>query len=303
MTFRTLGRIIKLGLLNFWRNKWLSLAATLIMTLTILTISIFLILTLVINTTTQAVKEKIDLTVTFNDSASETQILALQNILSARPDTKMVKYISKDEAYENWLTLQTSEKVKNLVTRENNPLPRSLQVKASNPESLENIANFISAPDYQEMIRTISYQKNKHLIERLISITKFVKKIGWILSATFVAISILVILNTIRLTIFTRREEIEIMRLVGANNSFIRIPFVIEGMLYGILATIVATLALWLGIYLISPIISQYLGDVNLNLMGFFQNYLPYIVLLELATGIVIGVTCSLVSIQRHIRI
>lgn len=303
MSFRTLGRIIKLGFLNFWRNKWLSLAATLVMTLTILTISIFLILTLVINSTTQAIREKIDLTVTFNDSAKEEQILGLQNLLSSRSDTKMVKYISKDEAYENWLKLQTSEKVKNLVTRDNNPLPRSLQVKASNPESLESIANFISGPDYQEMVRTISYQKNKHLIERLISITKFVKKIGWILSATFVAISILVILNTIRLTIFTRREEIEIMRLVGANNSFIRIPFLIEGLLYGFLATLLATFALWLGIYLISPVISQYLGEVNLNLMGFFTNYLPYIILLELSTGTIIGIACSLVSVQRHIRI
>lgn len=303
MFTQSLGRIIKLGFTNFWRNGWLSLAATFIMTLTLLTISVFLIFNLVINTTTDAIKKKIDLSVYFTDEATDFQIRDIKLALQSRPEVQEVIYVDKTEAFRRWQEMQKNEKIKNLVTEENNPLPRSLEVKTINPESLEQIADYVSADVYKSFIRKISYQENKQIIEKLINITNFSRKIGLILSVIFLVVSILVIFNTIRLTIFTRGTEIEIMRLVGASDTFIRIPFLIEGMLYGLFATIASLILIWLGLHFVSPMITNYLGDVNLNLEGFFLENLPWIAIMELAASILISVTCSWISIRKNLKI
>ena len=334
-----INRIIKLGLVNFWRNGWLSFAATFIMTLTLLTISVFMIFNLVIGSTTDAIKQKIDLAIYFQDSATDAQIRDLKFTLQQRNDVKEVIYLSKEDAYNRWQQTQKNEKIKSLVTKENNFLPRSLEVKAVSPESLEAIANYISggnndvvsksdsgdvgqvlgintdgisvAPSetestnqgYLSIIRKISYQENKNIIEKLINITKFSREIGIILSVIFLAVSILVIFNTIRLTIFTRETEIEIMRLVGASDSFIRTPFLIEGALYGIFATILSLLLIWAGLAMVSPMISRYLGDVSLNLKGFFLLNLPWIASLELMLAIMLSTSCSWISIRKNLKI
>ncbi|OGD67519.1 hypothetical protein A3F08_00975 [Candidatus Berkelbacteria bacterium RIFCSPHIGHO2_12_FULL_36_9] len=303
MSSQSIRRIIKLGFVNFWRNGWLSSAATLIMTLTLLIISVFLIFNLVISTTTESIKSKIDLSVYFSDEATDLQVQELKLFLQQRPDVKGVVFISKEEAFKKWQEVQKNEKIRQLVTEENNPLPRSLEVKANSPENLDSIANFLSQETYKSMIRKISYQENKDVIQKLINITKFSQKIGLILSIIFIIISILVILNTIRLTIFTRQTEIEIMRLVGANDSFIKVPFLIEGTLYGIFATFLSMVLIWLGLYLISPMITKYLGEVSLDMEGFFLANLPWIVLFELLIAILISTTCSMISIRKNLRL
>lgn len=303
MSFKTFKGIVKLGLVNFWRNGWLSFAATFIMTLTLLTISIFLIFNLVINETTSAIKEKIDLSVYFQDNASDDQVQQLKLSLKSRNDVTGVNYISKDEAFSRWKDMQKNEKIRDLVTAENNPLPRSLEVKAVSPESLDGIASFITTSQYNSFIRKISYQENKDIIQKLINITSFSRKMGLILSSIFMIISILVILNTIRLTIYTRGTEIEIMRLVGANDIFIRIPFIIEGLLYGFFATIISLFLIWLGLHLVSPMISRYLGDVSLDLEGFFVGNLPWIALMELVVAVFVSTVCSLISISKNLKI
>lgn len=303
LSFQSIKRIVKLGLVNFWRNRWLSLAATLIMTLTLLTISVFLIFNLVISETTQAIKQKIDLSVYFHDEVADTQIQQLKLVLQQRKDVTEVNFISKQEAFKRWQEMQKNEKIRQLVTEENNPLPRSLEVRAVNPQSLENIADYLAQDQYKEWIRKISYQENRDIIQRLINITQFSQELGLILSAIFVVISILVILNTIRLTIFTRETEIEIMRLVGASDFFIRIPFLVEGILYGVFATILSLILIWLGLHFVSPMITRYLGDVSLNLEGFFLINLPWIALMELVVAILISTTCSLISIRKNLKI
>ncbi len=303
MTFDGLKTITKLGFINFWRNRWLSLAATLIMTLTLLIISMFVLFNVVIKTTTDAIREKIDLVVYFNDDAPQEKIDDLRSSLALRSDVKTIQFISKEEAYKRWASLNTTDKIKNLITAEENPLPRSLEIKATDPERLDNIATFISIDQYKPLIRSISYQKNKDIIQKLINITKFSEKAGLIASIIFIAIAVLVILNTIKLTINSREDEISIMRLVGASDIFIRIPFFIESALYGIFAAILTVIALGCGLNIISPIISRYLGSVNLNLSEMFWQFFWLILLLELVVGILISVICCFVSIRKHIKI
>ena len=303
MSWQTSGRIFKLGIINFWRNRWLSLAATLVMTLTLLIISVFSIMTLVISKTTESIRSRMDISVYFNDSATVDQIVDIQKQLAARSDVKEVKYISKEEALAIFKQQQEGKKISELINSNENPLPRSLEIKATQPEFLDDINQFVSKKEFQPLIHNVSYQENKTIIERLLGLTSFIKKIGWIASGIFVLISVLVILNTIRLTILTRKDEIEVMRLVGASDNFIKIPFVVEGSLYGIIATIIATILIRIGVSAVSPLIERYLGiDMSARLMRFFSGNFLTIIGLELIVGIVIGIGCSLISIRRYLK-
>lgn len=303
MRWQKSSRIFKLGLTNFWRNRWLSLAATLVMTLTLLIIGIFIILTSVVNKTTESIREKIDISVYFNDSASTDQIIELRNEVTTRSDVKEVRYVSKDDALAEFLAQQQGKDVAKLISPEENPLPRSLEIKANQAEDLDQIANFVSQEQFAPMIHNVSYQDNKTVINRLIGFTTFIKRMGWIFSIIFIIISILVILNTIRLTIFTRKDEIEIMRLVGANDVFIKVPFILEGFLYGLIATIIASIIIRLGVVFITPMMSQYLGlDISKKMLGFFSGSFLGIIGLELLIGIIIGIGCSLFSIRKYVK-
>lgn len=303
MKINTLWRISKLGLTNFKRNGWLSFIATLILTLTLLIISVFIIFNIVINSTTQAIKEKIDLAAYFKIETSEEQARYTQDKLKLLPEIKSITFISKDEALDRWNDLKISQKVKEQISKDNNPLPMSLDIKTNQSEDLEKIANILSSDEYAPLIERVSYQENKDIIDKLVSITKFSKKIGFTLGLIFSLISVLVILNTVRLTIYTRSKEIEIMRLVGANDVFVRFPFLIEAFLYSLLATIISLFLIWLGLHFITPMITKYIGDVNLNLEGYLTNNLLAIFIYELILSTIVTVACSIIGIRKHIKI
>lgn len=304
MNWLSFQRIFKLGLTNFWRNKWLSLASTLVMTLTLLIITLFVVMTIVIGKTTDRIKAKMDITVYFKDSATTDEISDLQQNLASRSDVKEVHYVSKEEALQIWDEQQKNLRIKELITPEENPLPRSLAIKAQDPAQLNEIANFLSSDTYQPIIHQISYEENKQIIDKLLAITSFIKKVGGIFSVVFILISILVILNTIRLAIFSRREEIEIMRLVGASDRFIRVPFVIEGTVYGVLACFLAIILMWLGILAMTPLINKYLGvSVSENMRSFFLARFALVFFMQFIVGILVGIGSSLFSIRQYLKV
>jgi cell division transport system permease protein len=274
------------------------------MTLTLLIISTFAILSIVINKSTNAIRERMDISVYFQDTATNEQIVGLQRQLAARNDVKTVEYVSKDEALARFKSQQQGKKVAQFINPEENPLPRSLDVKSTSAESLENINQFITQAQFKPLILNISYQDNKTIIDRLIAFTSFMREIGWLLSGVFVLISILVIMNTIRLTMFTRKDEIEIMRLVGANDSFVKTPFVIEGTLYGVLATFLALALVWTGVAVLAPRTEQYLGaSISHQMVSFFLSNFWLMLILELAIGTIIGSICSLISVKRYLKV
>ena len=325
MQLLTFKRIFKLGLTNFWRNGWLSLAASLMIMLTLLTMGVFAVLNVFINATAEGIKDRIDLSVYFYENATEQQIKDMQYVLANRADVSTVHYITKDEAFELWQKRAINEKVKGLVTKDDNPLPRSLQIKATRPEALESIARSLQADTYKPYVREISYQKTKVTIDKLIRLTNFVRRLGWVVTVFLLSISLIVILNTIRLTIFTRRDEIEIMRLVGANNIFIRIPFSIEAILYGVLGALLAYVMIAFIMSYFGPRIASYFADISsASTTSYFYLIQPYfdsisdtagagmirslatlwpLGLLQLVIGIIFSVACSMLALRRYLRV
>ncbi len=320
----TIGRIIKLGLLNFWRNRWLSLAASLMIMLTLLTMGGFFILNIFVNSTAQGIKDRIDLSIYFFDTATDDQIKDIQYRLANRADVKAVKYINKDDALAIWQQRAIKANVKNLVTKDDNPLSRSLQIKAE-PEALESIAADLTSPANAALIRNVSYEETKIAIDKIIRWTGLIRQFGWLLTVFLLLISLVVVLNTIRLTIFTRRDEIEIMRLVGANNAFIRIPFSIEAILYGTAGSLLAYLLICGVMSVQGPRFAGYFTDlasassvdyfrliqpyfegaVSQTAVGFWQSFwsLGQLGLMQLAIGIIFSVSCSMIALRRYLRV
>lgn len=304
MLFTTLKRILKTSLLSLWRNRWLSLAAVLIMVMTLFTISIFSTVLIVTNKTTDSLRGKVDISVYFNDSTSKDQIFALQNVLLSRSDIKSVDYVSKEQALKVWQQRNAgNDKIRDLITDSFNPLPRSLEIKTNETEDLEKVNAFLDSADYKSLIKEngISYRKNKDLIDRLVKITSFLKTSGWILSSIFVLISILIIYNTVRLTIYARCEEIEIMRLVGASDWYVQGPFFVEGLSYGLVGSIISSIILYIGFRFTLPAAERYLEVNNLN-----GNYLGInfweIVSIQVLVGLVLGTFCSVWATKRHLK-
>ncbi len=298
----TFYRIAKMSLLSFWRNRWLSLAATLIMILTLITISFFVSLMLITNTTTQSLRDKVDMSVYFDESTSKDQISAIQNILLTRSDIKSVDYTSKEKALELWRKRNSeNDKLRDIISETDNPLPRSLEIKTQDPEDMEKIYNFLNTNDYKPLIKDISYKKNKVLIDRLVKITNFIRLGGWAMSMIFVLISILVIYNTIRLTIFARKDEIDIMKLVGASDLYVRGPFVLEGMGYGLLGAMISSLLFAFIFKLTVPAVEQYLGLSNIN-SSYLGINVTLIILLQVLVGLMLGIFCSVLAVKKHLK-
>ncbi|MEK9155752.1 MAG: permease-like cell division protein FtsX [Patescibacteria group bacterium] len=302
MKLISLYRICKTALVSLWRNRWLSLAATLIMVLTLITISFFVTLIFVTNQTTKTLKEKVDMSVYFEDTASKDQIFAIQNLLLSRTDIKSVEYVSKEKALELWRARnRDNDRIRDIISETDNPLPRSLEVKTGRPEDLGQINNLLNSADYKPLIKRISYEKNKDLINRLVRIANFTRIVGWTLSTVFMLIALLIIFNTIRLTIFARREEIEIMKLVGASDWYVRGPFILEGVSYGFVGAAVSAVFYFFIYRLVIPDIESYLG-----LTGISASYLGLsiylIILMQFVIGFFLGASCSVAAIKKHLK-
>lgn len=300
----SLFRVIKSALLGFYRNGWLSVAGILVMVLTLFTISTFIILNLVLTAGAEAIQEKIDISVYFNDSAKPEQILELQNYLASMPEVKNVKYISKEEALAIYKEkYKDNKQILEEIFDKDNPLPASLGIKIADPEKLDQIKNVLSEDKYKPIIHDTSYKdKNREVVQRLLKATNVVKRIGWGLGAVFIAISLIIIFNTIRITIFSRKEEIQIMQLVGATNWYIRGPFIIEGALYGIIATIISIVVLYVMLYFLAPAISRYFTEVG-NVFTFLNENLGTMIFIQIGAGVLIGITSSFFAIRKHLRL
>lgn len=306
MKVTNLKRVIKLGLLNFWRNKWLSLGSVLILSLTLITISVSVIQNYDISRTTEAIRGKLNITVYFNDKTTEQEIQDLQLKLQQRPDVKSVKYISKDEALKIWRERPSSTKVKDLVTPDSNPLPRSLEIKTYESESLESIAQLLKSATYTDKIRRVSYEDNKQFIQELISRNKIIVKNGLVSSLTFIIISLIVIINTIRIIVLSRKDEIKIIKLVGASDLFVKTPFFIEAIISALLSGLISSLFLYISfttnIQIIPLFISQYFSGIEVSIEEIMRSYIWLIFISQFAFALFLIFTTTLFSIRKYLK-
>ena len=300
--FTTFFRIIKYGILNFLRNGWLSCATIMMIVLALFVFQGLMVFNILSRGTIKVLEDRIDISVYFKSPVVEDEILEIKSNLEELPEVKRVEYISREEALEEFKFRHQEEEIvmQALEELEENPLLASLNIKAYDPREYANIALYLEKEAPQASVEKVTFAQNQIIIERLISITDTIGKGGMILTIILAFLALVVAFNTIRLAIYSNRKQIEIMRLVGASNSFISGPFLIEGILYGILAGILSFSVFIPLALLASPYVSSFIPEIN------FQNYLKAnflnLLFYQMIFGVMLGVSSSFLAIRRYLR-
>lgn len=299
----TITRTAKEALKNFFRNGWLSLATSMILMLSLYTLSVLLLIIMVSNVVIKNVQEKSNFSIYFNQDVEEETILNIQDEIKRNSLVNSVVYVSKDEALEIFKQKNANEEaiLKSIEEIGSNPLLASLVVKANNPTEYQAIYDFVNAADFNSEINRINYTKNKEIIDRLNFLVSKVRNIGLIAILLLAVSSILITFNSIRITIYSRRKEMQVMRLVGASNLFIRLPYVFEGALYGISASIISTILLLISVGFISSFVSETI--LSKSLMSFFVGKLWLFIILQIVMGCILGIASSMIAIRRYLKI
>jgi len=300
--FTSFKRIIRWGLTNFWRNGWLSTATVSIMVLTLLVITVLLTLNVVANAVLANLQSKIDISVYFELETPEEDILKVKSQLEKLEEVEAVGYVSQNQAL---LTFKEKHKdnpvlLQSLEELEFNPLEASLNIKAKESNQYASINQFLESVYYKDIIDKVNYMQNKEVIEKLNKIITDVKTAGLGLSVLLALIVFLVTFNAIRLAIYSSREEINVMKLVGAGKWFIRGPFFVEGMLYGLVAAVITIIVLYPLFYFISPKISSFL-PIN-DIFSYFKANLLSFFFLLLIVGVFLGGFSTMIAVRKYLK-
>lgn len=297
-----ISRIVHYGLQNFWRNAWPSAATVAIM---ILALVVFLGLIFFNVTTDQAVasiQDKIDISVYFKSNTPEDEILNVKQSLETLSEVSAVEYISSDKALEILKTThRDDETILQAVSELNaNPLTASLNIKARRPDQYASIAEYLDAPNLKQYVENVSYAKNQVVIERLTSIINTVNRGGFVLTIVLALVAGLVVFNTVRLAIYSNRDEIGIMRVVGASNTFVRGPYVVEGIIAGVIAAVGSLLVAAPIVYFVSPYLGVFIP--GLNIFQYFYIHLVSLLGYQILFGTAIGSLSSFVAVRRYLK-
>jgi cell division transport system permease protein len=297
-------RIIKTAFQNFRRNIWLSAASTLVMMITLIILSVLTLLFVITNYSVSTIRERVDISAYFKTGLAESQITSVRNELAKDARIKEITYITAEQALQNFKDKHLEDQLilDSINELSENPLPATLQIKAANLEDYPAIAQELNSDKYRAQIDKVNFEDNRIIINRLNTLLRFIITFGLALVIVFGIIAILVIFNTITLTIYNRREEVEIMRLVGATNWYIRGPFIVEAMIYSLAATIITSILL-LPVYIrLLPKISAYLNPDIAIFTGSPTNFAT-IVLVQLVIAFALSAISSLWAIRRYLRI
>lgn len=302
-----LQRVLKSGWINFRRNGLVTYAAILVTTITLaMATTIFLSQGVLKNAITQ-VQDKVDIAVYFSVNAPEDQILALQDTLQKLPEVSYVQYNSADQQVlafrdrhaDDYLTLQALDELGD------NPFGGSILIKAKDSTQYESIARVLEgdnqiARDNASIIERINYSQNKIVIDRLNSLIKNVRTIGALITALLALISVVIVFTTVRLTIYIAKEEIGIMRLVGASPAYVRAPFIVGGLLYGLFAFIIMTAVFLPLIYFLNTHASTLIG---FDLYGYYLSHFFTIGGSVLLIGLGLGTISSYLAVRRYLNV
>ena len=303
----TILRIFRYGLDNFRRNAWLTTAATVVMTITLLIIIVTVFARFVFNDTIDQVRQKIDISVYLNDNDTPSQIGKFVADIKQVPQVTSVEFISKDQARTTFEE-QNKTEFSNLQALSelgsDNPFPASLKIKTKDPNKLDALNAAINAnKSLLDPTTPTSYSgERKAAIDNIANVSQFSETAGLVAAAVFVVISIMIVFNTIRMAIFNRRDEIEMMKLIGAEKHFIRGPFIVEAALYGILAAIISVILVYAVILTRADTLSQYDIVVG-STVSFFKNWPVLIVLGQMVAGILIGIFSAQLAIRRYLKL
>lgn len=310
MNWVTIKRIFRTGFLNFWRNGFVSFASVLMMVFTLFIIGLAIFTGVILNTTLQQFRDKADMNVYFTTDAPEDQILALQKQVDALPEVASTQYISATDALANFRELHQNDQLTLQALDElgDNPLGAVLNVKAKDINDYGSIADFLQNQEtlttgQPQIIDKINYfdQQHQDAINTLAQITTSAKWIGLVIILIFVFVTIAISFNTLRLTIYASREEIAVMRLVGAGQGYIRAPFLVEGSMYGLIAGIITMLLFYPLTWWLGNSTADFFGGISV--FAYYVDHFALLFLIIVGSGIILGLIASYLAVSRYLKI
>lgn len=306
--FITLERIIKTGFINFGRNVWLAIAAIAMMGITLTILLFAVVANATFNHTISDLTSHIDVSVYLKDSVTEKQRNDLIQDLKHIENVQSVSYVSKADALKKYEKENANNPILlSAISQTDNPLSAELHIKPDDPNKLDTIKSFLDKPSVKALQSDpTSYSGDrKAAIDNITKATHFIQEAGVVGIIVFIIISVLIIFNTIRMTIFNRRDELVIMRLLGASPWFIRGPFIVETMLYGAVAAVVSLL-ICSGLFALasSTLQASSLGLLDITYSSkYFTNHLWFILTGQIVVGIMIGAASSAIATRRYLKL
>ncbi|MFA5826969.1 MAG: permease-like cell division protein FtsX [Candidatus Paceibacterota bacterium] len=301
-----LKRIIKAGFVNFARSGIISWAAVLVVTITLSVITTIILLNAVLHSSLNQIKDKVDVTIYFVVDAPEIKINSLKESLEDLPEVEKVSYVSAEEALKLFRSRHENDypTIAALDEINSNPLGGYLNVKAREVSQYESIANFLKGDSAlvlgsTSIIDKVNYNQNKIVIDRLNNIISGAQRLGFLITLILIIISIIITFNTIRLAIFISKEEIGVMRLVGASKSRVSGPFMVEGAIYGIIATILTLIIFWPVTVYLGNKMTNFLG---LNMYDYYVSNLFQISMIILLSGVILSMISSFIATRKYLN-
>lgn len=304
-------RMARYGANNFTRNAWLSTAATAVMTITLLIIFTTVAATSILSSTIGDIKGKVDISVYLKNNVTSQQVKQMTDKLYQDDNVRSVNYINLSQARDIYIKENSPSPAQlQLISQyplDKSPFPPSLSVGLKDPSNYASIQHLVESDSvFKQAVnpeRKPSYTgKNRQIIDTIGSWVTNAQRGGLILSVVFIAISMLIIFNTIRMAIFNRKDEIQMMKLIGADRKFIRGPFVVEAVMYGFFAALIATILGFLGLVQLQPVLADK-GVAIDHTKDLFTTWWPLILLAMIIIGAIIGMISSRLAVRRYLRV
>jgi len=298
-----LSRIFKYGWQSFSRGKWLSVATLVVIVLALVVFESLIVFTVITKTSLSLLQDKIDISVYFKPKTNEDAILKIKKAIEALPETASVEYVSREKALALFKETHKNDVAISQALQElnDNPLSPVLNIKAQKPDQYAMIAEELERESWQSITQKITYRQNQTIIDRLSKIIDITNRVGLILTILLTLTAIVITFNTVSLAIYSNREEIGIMRLVGAPNSLISGPYMVEGIIYGVIGAIISLLLFWPAVYWGAPYLKYFLTDLDLR--AYFSTHFLSLIGYQLIFGIALGVISSNFAIQKYLKI
>lgn len=297
------ARVVKFAFKDLWRNLGLSLMTVSILMLTYLSLNLLVIVNFFTDAAIQAVENRVDVSVYFGPDVSDERILGVRGDLVSLPEVKDVQFISRDQALAQFRKNHADQPEILAALQEvgENPLGAVLVIKARDAASYGPILEALDSPSVKSLVADKTVEDHRLLIERLTTVTDRIQRAALGLSLVFALISLLIVFNTIRVAIYIHREEIAIMRLVGASGNFVRLPFLIETFIFNVVALAVVAALLYPALGVIEPAARAFF-DADISLAAYYRAHWLQIFGYQLGIVTLLSMVATGLSMGRYLK-
>lgn len=300
----TITRVLKFAMQGLWRNVWLTVATVTILSLSLITISALSVISTVSNEALSRLEQRIDISVYLKPQLKEADISAFKQQIEGINGVKTVTLISSEEALKQFKARYQDNQLiaESLMELGVNPLGASFSIKSISDEGYQSVLRQLQDEKYKKYIQEARFEDYRRVIVGISDLSNKAKSTGYAVSLVFLVISLLVVFNTIRMNIYTHREEIGIMRLVGASSWFIRAPLLVEAMFYSFIASLVTMAVFFPSLGAIKPYIGSLFNDFAFDIVGYYQDRSLILFAGIFVCSSVLSMVASTIAMRKYLR-